>query len=225
MSYKISCIVTCHNLEDYLKECIDSIKAQITTPFEIILVHDGCSKFITYGGVDTILIDKNVGVARSRMMGAKQATGDYLLFIDADDKIIETYIQEMVNRIKEGNEIVYPDCVLWSSWGDSGMKNAYQRMPNKINFGTLIKQNWVLVSSLIPRKLFFDLGGFKEYPLFEDWEFFLRAVVHKTPFKKARTYLSYRQRTQSRNHQSDVIKVKTTNQIKADIHKYESDTV
>lgn len=217
---KVSVIVTCHNLETYLGECLDSIKAQIEYPHEIIIVHDGCEKFMTEKGATNIILTENRGVCNARMVGAKVSTGDYLLFVDADDKMPEIYIHELVKKIKKGNEIVYPDCILWSSWGNSGMKNCYQQMPHKITWQLLVKQNWVLVTSLIPRELFLRLGGFHVYPIFEDWEFFQRAFLHKTPFVKADTWLSYRQRTASRNRQSDELKIEITNKIKEDIQIY-----
>lgn len=220
MKKTISVIITCHDLEDYLGECMDSIKAQIDYPHEIILVHDGCKKFPTYGGADTILIDKNVGVAKARMMGAKVATGEYILFVDADDRLPEIFLHEMQTKIKTGKEIVYPDCVVWASWANSGFKNTYCNMPHKITWDILVKQNWVLVTSLIPRQTFIDLGGFHEYKMFEDWEFFQRAFLHKVPFVKASIWLSYRQRTNSRNRQSDDIKQSITEKIKEDIQIY-----
>lgn len=220
MKKTISVIITCHDLEDYLGECIDSIKAQLEYPHEIILVHDGCKKFVTYTDTVCVLVEKNIGVAKARMMGAKIATGDYITFIDADDKIPEVFLLEMQNKIKTGKEIIYPDCVVWCSWGNSALKNTYCHMPVKLEWDALSKQNWVLVSSLIPRQLFMDLGGFKEYRMYEDWEFFQRAFLHKVKFIKAFTWLSYRQRTTSRNRQPDTVKQEITQKIKEDIQKY-----
>jgi len=216
----ISVIVTCHDLEDYLTDCIDSIKAQIAYPHEIILVHDGCKKFITYTDTICILVEKNIGVAKARMMGAKVATGNYLLFVDADDKLPEIFTLQLSRFVKTGNEIIYPNCVLWSSWGNSGMKNVYTNMPERIIWEDLQKQNWVLVTSLIPRNLFFELGGFKNYPIFEDWEFFQRAFIHQAPFIRGYIWLSYRQRTASRNRQPEEIRTEITQKIKDDIKIY-----
>lgn len=220
MKYKISVIVTCCNLEDYLVECIESIKAQLTYPHEIIIIHDGCKKLVNYTNTTTIILDKNVGVAQARMLGVKIATGDYIIFIDADDKIPELFLTEMKNKIKTGKEVIYPDCVLWASWNSSGLKNAFTRMPEKITWEILSKQNWVLVSSLIPRNIFLKHRGFREYPIFEDWEFFQRLFLHKVQFVKANTWLSYRQRTNSRNRQTKDIRQSITEEIKEDIKEY-----
>jgi len=154
------------------------------------------------------------------MLGVRVATGDYIIFIDADDKIPELFLHSMKSKIKTGKEVIYPDCVLWSSWNNSGLKNVYTRMPEKITWDILSKQNWVLVSSLIPKDLFLEHGGFREYPIFEDWEFFQRLFLHKVKFIKANTWLSYRQRTNSRNRQSKDIKQSVTEKIKEDIQIY-----
>lgn len=225
MNKTISVIITCHDLEDYLGECIDSIKAQIMYPHEIILVHDGCKKLVNYTDTITVICDKTMGVATARLIGAKLATGTHILFVDADDKLPELFIHEMYARVKTGNEIIYPDCVLWASWGNSGMKNSYQHMPEKITWEKLEKQNWVLVTSLIPRHVFFELKGFRDYPIFEDWEFFQRAFIHKIQFIKGYTWMSYRQRTMSRNHQPDELKQTICNKIKADIVEYKKNHI
>lgn len=215
----ISVVITCHNLDEFLKECVDSIKSQVRYPDEIVLVHDGCQKFMTYGGIDTLSIDKNVGVAKTRKKGAMQTTSDYLLFVDADDRLPEVFLRDMEKAVKTGSEIVYSDAVLWSSWGNIGLKSKYYSVPEKAIFKNLIKQNYIFTTSLIPRKVFFDLGGFSNYALYEDWDFYLRALISEVPFVKANAWFSYRQRMNSRNRTKDVNKQEIFEKIRADILK------
>lgn len=198
---KISVCITCHNLEKYLDECVDSVKQQILAPFEIILVHDGCKETAkAYTGVTTIFADKNMGVAEARDMGLKISKGDYILFLDGDDVLPLNYLLEMD---KISADVVYPSCVLWSGWGNSGLKNVWRESINKITFEIMLKQNEVVMPSLFKREWYKKVGGFdRTLSMFEDWDFWLKCLRQGAVFKKSRAFLMYRQRTSSRNHQS-----------------------
>lgn len=204
---KISVIVTCHNLENYLDECIDSIKQQIFQPFEIILVHDGCKeKAKAYKGVTTVFLDQNVGVCRARDIGFNISTGDYILFFDGDDVMPLNYLMQMAFTEAD---VVYPNCVVWSGWGNSGLKNEWHEAPNKVLMKNMLVMNSVLMPSLFKRKWYKKVGGFdSSLPLFEDYEFWLKILDKGAIFKKSCAFLMYRQRTLSRNHQDGEIKKK-----------------
>ena len=89
----ISVIVPIYNAEKFLSQCIDSVLNQSYKNIEIILLNDGSkdksgSICQEYAEKDTriIYIEKNnSGVSDTRNMGLKQATGDYIFFLDSDD--------------------------------------------------------------------------------------------------------------------------------------------
>ena len=93
----VSVIITCYNLEKYLGEAVESVKAQTVCPQEIIVVHDGCEKPTMHDGTHTVFRQVNLGVAKTRDEGVRIASQPNLLFLDADDVIPETYLQEMVS--------------------------------------------------------------------------------------------------------------------------------
>jgi len=217
---KISVIVTCFNLEKYLDECIDSIKQQILQPFEIILIHDGCkagSK--AYQGITTIFSDKNYGVSEARDKGFRISKGDYIVFFDGDDVMPLNYLMQMSYTEAD---VVYPSCVVWAGWGDSGHKNVWHEAPNHIKFHELLIKNEVLMPSLIKREWYKKVGGFDaELPLFEDWAFFVKIMSKGAIFKKSCAFIYYRQRTQSRNHQKDEIKKEVYRKVRAKYPKFD----
>jgi glycosyltransferase involved in cell wall biosynthesis len=103
---KFSFIVPVYNTEKYLRKCIDSLIGQTYNNTEIILINDGstdnslqiCNE---YAVKDTrfIIIDKeNGGLADTRNVGIKAATGDYISFVDSDD-YIELNTCEKINEI------------------------------------------------------------------------------------------------------------------------------
>ena len=119
MKYKISIVVPVYNAGKYLKECIESIINQ-TLGFQniqLILINDGstdnsreiidsyCSQYENILAMDLISSHSTGGTARNA--GVKYATGEYLMFVDADDFITKDACELMYNTItKEKADVV-----------------------------------------------------------------------------------------------------------------------
>ena len=93
-SIYISIIIPVFNVEAYLKECLDSVCNQTLYNIEIICVDDGSSDssvkiMEAYAKKDsrirTIYQKENSGTLNTRNVGVKNAKGEYILFLDADD--------------------------------------------------------------------------------------------------------------------------------------------
>ena len=106
---KVSIILPIYNGEKYLNRCIDSIINQTYKNIELICLNDGStdktlSILKSYNDKRIKIIDKkNSGVSDTRNIGIKNATGDYITFIDADDLYKENFIETMVNYIEKYN--------------------------------------------------------------------------------------------------------------------------
>lgn len=98
---KVSVIIPVYNSEKYISKCLDSVLNQTYQNVEIIVINDGSKdnsikilKEYEKKYKNIILIDKkNEGVSKTRNLGIKTATGDYIMFIDNDDFIDEDYIE------------------------------------------------------------------------------------------------------------------------------------
>jgi len=102
---KLSIIIPFFNSEKYLEECLFSICNQIKRNVEIILINDGSkdkslnisNKFLKkYKFIRLFNNSRNYGVSISRNVGIKNAKGDYILFIDSDDKIIKYSLKKIL---------------------------------------------------------------------------------------------------------------------------------
>lgn len=85
---KFSIVIPVYNVERYLKRTLDSVFNQTYQDFEVIVVNDGCtdkSMNIAKKYKVKIIDNQRVGVSEARNIGAKQASGEYLLFLDSDD--------------------------------------------------------------------------------------------------------------------------------------------
>ncbi len=102
---KVSIIVPVYNAENSINRCIDSILNQSYENIELLLINDGSKDkslqvINQYNDKRIIIIDKkNEGVAKTRNLGIKKATGKYIMFIDNDDFIDEDYVKTYVDDI------------------------------------------------------------------------------------------------------------------------------
>jgi len=100
----VSIIVPIYNVENCLKRCLDSILAQTYKDFELILIDDGSSDNSgvicdNYASVDdriNVIHQSNSGVSFSRNKGIEKSNGEYIIFIDSDDEILPTHIEDLL---------------------------------------------------------------------------------------------------------------------------------
>lgn len=204
----ISVIVTCHNKEEYLEECIASLADQTLQPTEIIIVHDGCKSFGVHDHAINVITTHNNGVAKARDLGFKMSTKPTILFLDGDDKLSPLFLQKTYHLIKDnGADIAYPDLLWWFQHTNYKGQNVYHPTERLVTPEQMIKINSVTTTSLMKRHVYEKVGGFDvEQPIYEDWFFFLEAMAKGFKFAHASTYLWYRQTKNTRNRQNDDLK-------------------
>lgn len=128
---KISVIIPIYNSSTTLHRLLDSVTDQTYNNLEIILINDGstdnslsiCQEYQKLDSRIVIFDQENKGVGESRNLGLDNAKGDYITFIDSDDKIDKNYFSILVESaletdadiIESGarvvlseNEIIYP---------------------------------------------------------------------------------------------------------------------
>ena len=119
-SVPISIIVPAYNVEDYLDDCIKSILGQTFGDFELILINDGsidktaelCSEWSKIDSRIRFFDCNHRGLSAGRNFGIKQATGEYIIFIDSDDWIENDYVEKLYNKIIESQADIV-ECDFW----------------------------------------------------------------------------------------------------------------
>lgn len=107
----ISIIVPVYNVQEYLKNCINSILNQSYKNIEIILVDDGstdesssiCDLYVKKDSRIKVIHKENGGLSDARNMGIKSARGKYITFVDSDDYLDENYVKVLYILITENN--------------------------------------------------------------------------------------------------------------------------
>src|SRR4051794_31418414 len=126
---KISIVITCYNIGAFLEEALQSALAQTYPDFEVIVVDDGSTDNATLALLDRlpaqprlrILRTPNKGVAHARNYGITKASGDYILPLDADDRILPSYLACAASVLDQQPEVGFVGCH-FSTFGEQQMK-------------------------------------------------------------------------------------------------------
>ncbi len=108
---KVSVIIPVYNTEKYLKECLDSIVNQSFEDIEIICINDGSTdnsleilrEYEEFDKRISVVCQENEGLSITRNNGIKLAKGEYVYFIDSDDYLELTALEELYTISKEKN--------------------------------------------------------------------------------------------------------------------------
>lgn len=114
-----SIVIPVYNVESYLEECLWSVLNQSISDYEVILVDDGssdkspeiCDRFATEHESFFVFHKKNSGVLSTRDFGIHKAKGQYIVFLDSDDKLKENALKIIRDKLASFD---YPDCLIFS---------------------------------------------------------------------------------------------------------------
>jgi len=182
-------------------EAIESVWSQTVVPKEVILVDDGSKEQHAHNKAISIILPNNLGVAKARQIGVRMSSGKLLLFLDADDILSPDFVQQCGKLITK-KDIVYPNLL---AFGEVESPHLFE-VPKATPKYLMGNSSTICVTSMMYRSMYDDLGGFAELPIFEDWDFWLRAMSKGYTFGKANTFLMYRQSANSRNRQNANLK-------------------
>lgn len=110
----VSVLIPAYNAEKTIHRCLDSVLAQTYCDIEVIIVNDGSTdstlaELQVYAKKDErvkVIEQLNCGVAAARNTALDNASGDYILYVDADDWIEPDAVERLLNRISEDTDIV-----------------------------------------------------------------------------------------------------------------------
>jgi len=187
----VSIIIVNYNGIQFLPKCLDSIISNYYKNYEIILVdNNSTDNSIGYvkekfPHVKIIKLDKNYGYAEPSNIGAKEAKGDFLYFLNNDtilhvDSIVELVKASQDPDIAIGQSLLLKPDETVDSAGDfiTTMGIAYRSHNKPSSLKPILSARGA--SMIIKRKVFWDLGGFdkKFFASFEDVDLGWRAWIY-----------------------------------------------
>ncbi len=178
-----SVIIPCYNSGDTLERTVASVLAQTLANLEIIIVNDCSSDKLTLEKlaqmekyVKVLHLEKNGGLSNARNSGIRISKSDYVLCLDADDFIDETYLEKAKNIFDTKKDV----SVVVSSTQTFGESNSYWTPPKKISKNDILSRNRIHVSSCVRREVFDEVGLFDtSLRAYEDWEMWIRVFGYK----------------------------------------------
>ena len=187
---KVSVIIPCYNQGRYIDEAVDSVLEQSFDDFEIIIVNDGSTDEETNRILDDYSREKtriirtdNQGLAAARNNGISEARGEYILPLDADDRIAGTYLEQAVRLLDRNPDfgIVYCRAQLFGAAKSEWVLPAF-------SLDEMLLDNVIFCSSVFRRKDWDTVGGYDTAMVYgwEDYDFWLSLIergclVYKIP--------------------------------------------
>lgn len=174
---KVSIIVPAYNAEQYIINCLDSLVNQTYKDIEIIIINDGSTDNTLniikdyekkYKKIIKIIDQKNAGQGAARNRGIKEASGEYVTFVDSDDYVKFEMIEKLYNNLKENNSDVSVGNIIKKYEDKEILFNNFKIMDND-NVNNLIISHPGPVARLYKKSLFIDNNiYFLENLIYED---------------------------------------------------------
>ncbi|MCL7988408.1 glycosyltransferase family 2 protein [Sphingobacterium sp. lm-10] len=214
----ISIIVPCYNQSDYLNECLQSVYQQSYTNWECIIVDDGSPDDTENVAKAWTELDhrfryikkENAGVASARNLGIIQSSGDWILPLDADDKIGVRYIELACPFFNSDYKIIYCNAEYFGS-----IVGKWE-LP-EFSIERLAIGNIIFCSAFFRRSDFNNTFGYDENILYgyEDWEFWITLIKDGgCAIKMKEVNFYYRKKDMSRQVALDSSKEKKLSMLK-----------
>ena len=187
---QISVIVPVYNGEKFIEECIKNVLNQTLEEFELIIINDGstdntldiCKRNSEIDKKIRIINQENKGVSSARNKGIEQSNGEYICFVDCDDKIEDNYLEELYNTCEENN--VKISCCTIESIDNKGniissrfMEDGYYKKIDALD--ELFKfrgLNWGPCGKLFHKSLIKGNLKFPNLHVYEDLSFVYKAI-------------------------------------------------
>ncbi len=170
---KVSIVIPCYNQANYLPEAIESALGQTYGNIEIVVVDDGstagsvldvCRKYQEI----VVVTQPNRGLPAARNTGIRQATGDWVMPLDADDKLIPQAVEKCAEKMERCDMVG----LSWQSFGIEA-NTKYRVNEFHLNLESFLKQNRIPCTSVFKKSDWLKIGGYDELMRngFEDWSF------------------------------------------------------
>ena len=177
----VSVIIRTRNRPKLLKEALDSVKQQKYQNLEIVVVNDGGEDVAEILNdtrqdfkINYINLPEHLGRTKAANIGLKNATGEWILFLDDDDLLLPNAIEDLLSMSKLG-PVVYGIVEAVKSEPDGSCKTV-MTFEKPFSKEELAITNYIPICGLLfKRDIAIKVGGFdEEFDLLEDWDFIYR---------------------------------------------------
>jgi glycosyltransferase involved in cell wall biosynthesis len=176
---RVTVVIPCFNHGRYLDEAVGSALAQTHADLEVVVVDDGSTDPETVALLDhyerprtRVLRGPNAGPSAARNRGIAEGTGEYVLPLDADDRIAPTYVEKAVRLLDEDPRVGIVYCRA-EYFGD---RSGPWELP-PYGLPRILRENMIFCTALFRRTDWSAVGGFRTLRHgWEDWDFWLSLI-------------------------------------------------
>jgi len=183
---RVSVVIPVFNREHLVSRAIDSVLAQAAGGVELIVVDDGSTdgtagRLAAYGDAITVISQENRGVSAARNHGVASARGEYIAFLDSDDRWLPGKLEAQLAFFTAHRDAHI--CQTEEIWIRNGVRVNPKRRHRKPS-GWIFEPSLALClvspsAVMMRRRLWDDMGGFDEsLPACEDYDLWLRVSIH-----------------------------------------------
>jgi glycosyltransferase involved in cell wall biosynthesis len=212
----VSVVITSYNQKEYLREAVESVLNQTRAPDEIIITDDGSND----GSVElirsyekqypelikTIFHDNNVGIPENKNSGFKEASGDWVTYLDGDDRFLPNKIEVDLATLEAHPEadIVYANCQYIDETGK--VNGIWAESEEEVPAGEVyvdvlartFPRNSLFRNEMIRRPVLKKSGYMDpQFSMYHDWELRVRLTERSSVAYNSTVTSEYRQHRNS----------------------------
>lgn len=203
----ISIIIPCFNSGIFLLEALESCQNSSYKNFEILVIDDGSTEFSTLHVLNQVKEQQSVivihqpngGPSSARNLGVANSKGEFLLFLDSDNRIRPDYLTKASVVLKQDPSVGVVFSIPHFFGDQEGVESRFE--VREYSFDSLLAGNYIDMCSLVRKSTFLEVGGFDENgEIFfgEDWDLWIRIAKARWRFSFLKEILfEYRIRNES----------------------------
>jgi glycosyltransferase involved in cell wall biosynthesis len=202
----VSIVIPCFMQAEFLDEAIGSVEGQTRTDWEVVIVDDGSPDDVAVvaqnalarlGDRVRLVRQANAGVAAARNAGIRVARGDFIVPLDADDRLHPEFLARTLGLLETDPTVG----VAYTDWEEFGATSRIVQVP-EFDFEGLCRGNHIHNTAAFRREAWESVGGYRTNLTlaFEDWDFWLGCAERGyLPRRVPGVLLFYRVRPGGRN--------------------------
>ena len=189
MGSVVTIVIPCYNQAKYLEETLQSLFDQTFSKWKCIIVNDGslddslavANELSLNDSRITIINQENHGLSAARNAGIEKSNSEYILPLDADDKISSNYLEVCLQHFKNNSEVklVYGKSSKFDQVNEVWALQMY-------NYQNLLFGNMIYCTAMFKKESWLKVGGYDSSMIYgyEDWEFWINILDDKSTVVK-----------------------------------------
>lgn len=186
---KATVVITCYNNYDTISKTYNSVLNQTYKNFEVIIVNDGSDQQTTSilnsfsNDKLTVMHQQNQGVVTARNNGIKKSNSEYILMLDADDYLENSFLEKAISILQLNSKIG-----VVTSYYNVYNKNRFLRLvqlQNLTNLEDFLKENRIPSNALFRKICWEQVNGYDTLfnQGYEDWDYWLSISINGWDFE------------------------------------------